>query len=440
MLFPLARRWKTRCTGREPLLLPVPARLRCQMGPYDVGIIGGGCAGLFLAKELALRNCECVVIEKDPAAAHASTRNQGWLQSGSFYAAVDDDVAARGCHEGYEYITQTYRSAVLQEIDSYCLFRSRQGLRDTLKRCQRAHIPIAEVADNDIRQLQETNPILRRTPLDYMARSEDRPFDTRQLLQSVANEITSLGVDHIEPARMDIIGVTRKSDGWEIDPGNGTRVGCRALVLACGACIPELLESISPRIPMTIKITKTPVLVLQGDPVCTSAIMMPLELGGPNIVPFKAFDGITGVSVCLSRTDHPIEHATDHSLPPKTPEAFAASLEAHLPGITEVIQAPQKSIEAHFYTCQKLKGSSRGPLAEYYEDLRLGIFYPGKFTSSPISARQFADDLRKQFSRATIMSSSSNPLRVARQRYYDRADHKVEVVRGRLKFRPLSET
>lgn len=411
------------------------------MGHHDIGIIGGGCAGLFLARKLALLNCDCVVIEKNPAASHASTRNQGWLQSGSFYAAVNDVAAARGCREGYEYITRTYQDTILQEVESYYLFRSKQGLTETIERCRKQNIPITEVSDNEIRQLQAANSILYGTPLDYAARSEDRPFDTHHLLESIASEIASQGVEHIEVGSMSDIAATRESNSWKVNLGNGTRTDCRILVLACGAYIPELLRSIAPDISLDIGITKTPVLILQGDQICRTAIMMPLEPGGPNIVPFRTSGDINGVSVCLSRRDLPIESATDYSLPPKTPEAFAASLESHLPGIKGLVQASRNStIGAHFYMCQKLKDlscSSRGPLTKYYEGHRLGVFYPGKFTSSPISAGQFAEDLCMQLGETKIANSRSSPLRVAPQRYYDQADHGVEIAAERLRFRLL---
>ncbi|MFD8416890.1 NAD(P)/FAD-dependent oxidoreductase [Streptomyces sp. NPDC059650] len=411
------------------------------MGHHDIGIIGGGCAGLFLARELALLNCDCVVIEKNPAASHASTRNQGWLQSGAFYAATNDIVAARGCREGYEYITRTYRDTILQEVESYYLFRTEQGLAETIERCRRQNIPIAEVTDNEIRQLQATNSILYGTPLDYVARSEDWPFDTHHLLQSIANEIASQGVEHIEVDSMSDIAAARESNSWKVDLGDGKRVDCRTLVLACGAYIPELLQSIAPEISLDIGITKTPVLILQGDQICGPAIMMPLEPGGPNIVPFRTYRDINGVSVCLSRKDLSIGSATDYSLPPKTPEAFAASLDSRLPGIKGLVQASRNNaIVAHFYMCQKLKeltGSSRGPLTKYYEGHQLGVFYPGKFTSSPISAGRFAEDLCTQIGETKVAISHSNPLPVAPQRYYDQADHGVEVVAERLRFRLL---
>ncbi|MFF6999880.1 FAD-dependent oxidoreductase [Streptomyces sp. NPDC008313] len=408
-----------------------------RMWYHDVGIIGGGCAGLFLARELAARNCDCIVIEKDPAAGHASTRNQGWLQSGSFYAAANDPVAAQGCREGYKYITQTYLEAIQHETESYCLFRSQQGLAETLERCQRENIPINAMTDNEIQQLQDSNPILRGTPLDYVAKSEDRPFDTRHLLQIIANEIASYGVQQIKTASIDDIVATRRNDRWQINPGDGASIGCKALILACGPYIPQLLQSIAPQISPGIRITKTPVLILKGDQVCRPAIMMPLEPGGPNIVPFKPFEDIAGVSVCLSRTDYPIDRANNYSLPPRTLEAFAASLESHLPGLLEVIQAERKTVEAHFYMCQKVKGESRAPLTEYHEVQKLGIFYPGKFTSSPITARRFAKDLYNRLGKTSTASSRRTPLRVARQCYYDKSSHRLEAVDGRLRFRRL---
>ncbi|TXS80619.1 FAD-binding oxidoreductase [Streptomyces sp. me109] len=408
------------------------------MAYHDVGIVGGGCAGLFLARELAVRGCDCIVIEKDPAAAHASTRNQGWLQSGSFYAAVDDAAAARGCREGFDYITETYPDAILREVESYFLFRSQQGLTGTLERCRREGIPINAIGGKEIRKIQDENPILHGTPLDYMAQVYDRPFDTRHLLQTVADEVASCRVEPMEIASLDSITASPKNHEWIVNVGNRSGIGCRILVLACGAYIPELLERITPEIPLAVEITKTPVLVLQGHQICRYAIMMPLEPGGLNLVPFKPIEDVAGVSVCLSRTDYPIDRAGNDFLPPKTPEAFAASLEAHLPGIREVVQASSRRVEAHFYTCQKLKeklnGSSRGPLAQYYEDWRLGVFYPGKFTSSPIAASRFADDLCKQFGKKTVAGSGGEPLRVARQRYYDQADHRVEVTGGGVRF------
>lgn len=64
----------------------------------QVLIIGGGVTGTGLARDLALRGVECVVVERRDINAGASGANHGLLHSGARYAAVDAK-AARECAE-----------------------------------------------------------------------------------------------------------------------------------------------------------------------------------------------------------------------------------------------------------------------------------------------------------------------------------------------------
>src|ERR1700720_4413859 len=90
-----------------------------------VVVIGGGCAGWFAADELTHRGIHCIVIDTNPPAAFASTRNQGWLQSGAFYAAMQDDIAtARFRREGFHLIRSRYPNVIRNDIPGYFLLRS----------------------------------------------------------------------------------------------------------------------------------------------------------------------------------------------------------------------------------------------------------------------------------------------------------------------------
>ena len=52
-----------------------------------MAIMGSGAAGLWLAHELTRRGYSVAVLDRQPFCGFASTRNQGWLQSGALYAA-----------------------------------------------------------------------------------------------------------------------------------------------------------------------------------------------------------------------------------------------------------------------------------------------------------------------------------------------------------------
>ncbi len=64
----------------------------------QVLIIGGGATGTGIARDLALRGIQSILVEKGDLNAGASGANHGLLHSGARYVAKDP-VAARECHE-----------------------------------------------------------------------------------------------------------------------------------------------------------------------------------------------------------------------------------------------------------------------------------------------------------------------------------------------------
>ena len=67
------------------------SRLKTQ-----VLIIGGGVTGTGLARDLALRGVECIVVEKGHVNSGASGANHGLLHSGARYVS-NDPITAQEC-------------------------------------------------------------------------------------------------------------------------------------------------------------------------------------------------------------------------------------------------------------------------------------------------------------------------------------------------------
>lgn len=87
-------------------------------------IIGGGCAGWLVALKLVQRGISCMIVDTNPGCAYASTRNQGWLHSGAYYAIHDDIVVAQACGSGYHYIEHFYPDTIHEQTRCYFLFKS----------------------------------------------------------------------------------------------------------------------------------------------------------------------------------------------------------------------------------------------------------------------------------------------------------------------------
>ena len=75
-------------------LKPVAPAVRTVLSDPDVLVIGGGATGVGIARDLALRGIEPLVVDRDGFCSGASGRSHGLLHSGARYADSDPDGAA----------------------------------------------------------------------------------------------------------------------------------------------------------------------------------------------------------------------------------------------------------------------------------------------------------------------------------------------------------
>jgi len=121
--------------------LNVPASIQTQ-----VLIVGGGVTGAALARDLALRGVDCILIEKDDLNAGASGRNHGLLHSGARYVAGDREAAIE-CRNESEILKRMAPQSI-QDTGGY--FVAVQGddehyIADFPSSCARAGIPAVAV-------------------------------------------------------------------------------------------------------------------------------------------------------------------------------------------------------------------------------------------------------------------------------------------------------
>jgi FAD dependent oxidoreductase len=415
----------------------------------SVAVIGGGCAGWFAADELTRRGIRCVVIDTDPPAAFASTRNQGWLQSGALYGAMEDDIpTARFCREGFHLIRSRYPNVIRTGIPGYFLLRHEEELHLVVKHCRDQAIAARPVS---IRDVKRREPILGSSRLAYAVGVSDIPFDSSRLLQEIATQACGRGALFRSVSSMEAVKPIWDGKNWHVFLASDDEIECRAIVLACGIYIPDMLERVIPGQTCAFKRTKNPVLVLRGE-VASSILITLRELQGPHLVPFNGISG-NGASICLYRTEEDIADYRDYTLPLHCLERYAESLMNFYPGLMTML-SQGVPIQAHFYVCQKLyladdfekNPSSRRPACLAYSPQpgalqTLFAFYPGKFTSAPIAARECIDELERCLENLRInnVPQAGEVVAVptmARQRYYDNPQYILAVKNGRLIFDP----
>jgi glycerol-3-phosphate dehydrogenase len=156
----------------------------------QVLIIGGGVTGTGIARDLALRGVQCILVEKNDVNAGASGANHGLLHSGARYVSSDQGSAME-CREEAE---------LLKKLAPHCientsgLFVAVEGddekyVAEFPQLCSQCHIPLKELPLNEARELE---PVLSEKLIAaYMV--EDASIDSFNLSVENISQAQELG-------------------------------------------------------------------------------------------------------------------------------------------------------------------------------------------------------------------------------------------------------
>lgn len=165
----------------------------------QVLIIGGGVTGTALARDLALRGVDCILVEKDDINAGASGRNHGLLHSGARYVAGDSGAAMECRAEGD--ILKRVAAQTIQDTGGY--FVAVQGdderyIADFPSYCARSGISARAV---DVALARETEPALSEHTIAVFEVSDAAIDPFRLSLESMA-QARSLGARLLRRTRV----------------------------------------------------------------------------------------------------------------------------------------------------------------------------------------------------------------------------------------------
>ncbi len=166
----------------------------------QVLVIGGGATGTGIARDLALRGIQVILIEKKDLNAGASGANHGLLHSGARYAHSDAE-AARECRA---------EGLILKQIAPHCieetggLFVAVQGddetyIADFPGMCDASGIPSRPL---DLADVREMEPALSQEIIAAFG-VEDAAIDPFKLSIENLNHALDLGGDYHDHARLE---------------------------------------------------------------------------------------------------------------------------------------------------------------------------------------------------------------------------------------------
>ncbi len=226
---------------------PGDVRLQTQ-----VLIIGGGVTGTALARDLALRGVDCILVERDDINAGASGRNHGLLHSGARYVAGDSGAAMECRAEGE--ILKRVAAQTIQNTGGY--FVAVQGdderyIADFPSSCERSGISARAV---DVVLAREMEPALSERTIAVFEVPDAAIDPFRLSLESMA-QARSLGARLLRRTR--VLGFEREGRRicavrvQSFDSGHELRIEAAQIVNAAGAWAREVALLAGAAIAMT---------------------------------------------------------------------------------------------------------------------------------------------------------------------------------------------
>jgi len=228
----------------------------------QVLIIGGGVTGTALARDLALRGVECILVEKGDIDAGASGHNHGLLHSGARYVGGDREAAMQCRTEGE--ILKRVAAHTIQDTGGY--FVAVQGddegyIADFPSYCARAGITARAV---DVAAARASEPALSEriiavfevpdASIDPFRLSLECMAHARSLGARLLRHTCALGFER-EARRIRAVRVRQQG-------GDEVRIEAAQVVNAAGAWAREVALLAGPQIEMTY--SKGTLLVTHG--------------------------------------------------------------------------------------------------------------------------------------------------------------------------------
>ena len=340
--------------------------------PDRVAVIGGGAGALWVTREAILSGFTCSLFGESPLASWASTRNQGWLQSGALYAGQGDIVTAEDCWIGSHELRGYAPDAIESGVPSYFLFSTRSACEEFAGRCLERGIFVAETRIDAIRHSLGLGLGLSEAAL----RTRDAPMNSHAILSRVANEVVRLGAT-FNPCDPRLIDLSHSGGYWVVEC-NGERAAFDFVILASGPYGPMFFHRNGFDTPPSYPTTKIAVLSVSRQMRCPALLIgQPDAAFTPNVVPFSW--GTGGFTVALTKADEPGDPGDEAA-----PEGAAEDLKSMTGNWYPELYDSSTPCTTH--VCHKIGAGTRHYVIEEIEKGAF-YFYPGKFTTSRLAAR-----------------------------------------------------
>ena len=217
----------------------------------QVLIIGGGATGTGLARDLALRGVECILVEQKDINAGASGANHGLLHSGARYVA-SDPASAKACSREGRLLKQMASNCI---EDTGGLFVAVEGddenyISDFYRLCSRHQIPIQAL---DVKDAREMEPALSEKTIAVYA-VEDAFVDPFKLSMENISQAQGLGCTLLRHSK--VIGFIKAGKRIEsahlmnMLTGEEFFIEAEQVVSACGAWAADIAEKAGISIPV----------------------------------------------------------------------------------------------------------------------------------------------------------------------------------------------
>ena len=400
-------------------------------GRFEVefAIVGAGVAGLWLGAELLRRGSRVLLIDYRFIGQYASSRNQGWLHSGSMYAVLNGSTlpgqVAPVCLESNGRLKHFCRrhcpDAILKPQGALFLFQNADKAKAAASNVEKLGVPISWVTKEQIHGYESR---LASTIFSFGFLSmTDCAFVARPILNALVRMNEMRGASFIGSAcPLPEIKIEKRSSGWSLFDGAVTVVAAK-VVLCAGAMNPLLLRIITGRDP-DIHILRSFIGVFHT--LITRRIVR-ID-AGPSAIMFCPFPGGTTVNAWETDVDSQVQ-------PELQPDPYI--IKNFEPQLSRVLRLSAGE-KMHFYTCEKLNNTNSArnpyPAKEYgnrhyfWTDESDGLysFYPGKFMAVPLACEDLASTLIPQPSVGRIKKSEAGrpaPLSVPELPVYSAPTH-----------------